>query len=1284
MAATDRRDRPHRRDPVLRVFLSHTSELRDHPTGNSFVDGAERAVIRTGNAVTDMAYFGVRDRRPADHSVRMVETADVYVGIIGLRYGSPVQDRPELSYTELEYETATRLGLPRLVFLLDETAELPVPANLLIDRVYGDRQEAFRARLQESGLTIAPVASPAELELLLHQALVEEMRTGEPLFSVPVPLQRVVRRPDLMAKVMTLLQSRGDGRGTVVPTTAALRGAGGFGKTTLAAMVCQEVRGQFPGGVLWVTLGEQVGGAELAAKVNDLALQLSGQRPTFVGPEQAGHHLGRLLGTERRFLVIDDVWRPEQLAPFLSGGPNCTRLITTRIDSVLPEDAVSVAVDAMTAEEARDLLTDRLGDDVPELAELLRLTGRWPVLLRLVNSAIRRWVRHGASVALAVSRVAADLRLSGPAALDRRRDDALDVLDQSARAKAVSATVEASLNALRVVGAQHVDRYLELAVFHEDVDVPLATLERLWNRTGGLGPRSVERLCLELEDLALVQEYHLEPTPRLRMHEVLLGYLKSRVGEGRLPALHRALIDAHRPGLPVLAGTTRTEWWRMPEDEPYLWRHLARHLGAAGDGPEAAELPALVHDLRWVVAKLERLGPAAVDADLALAGGAVAEALRLRLAQSAHLFEVLEPRAALGATLLARLEGLPDLDAVVQPYAATFPHPRLTPAWPLPDRPHPAALRALRGQGGVEALAVGPGGAWVAAAGDYRTLQLWNLSDGSLRAMRGHPAWMTALAAAPDGTWLASAGHDAIIRIWNTADGSVRARLAGHDGGVLALAVSADGTWLASAGVDGIVRVWATGDGALRAALAGHEGAVRALCAGPDGSWLASAGDDRVVRLWNAAGGPPSAILTGHADTVRALGASPDGAWLASAGDDRRVHLWNAPDGSPRAILTGHEAWVRALCVSPDGTWLASAGDDRVVRLWNAADGSPRTALTGHTGSVRALGVGPDGSWLASAGLDRTVRLWVTAGGAAHPTITRHTGPVRALAVAPDRSWLASGGDDHTVRLWNADGSPRATLSGHTDSVRALAVALEGSWLASAGHDHTIRLWDVATGEARSVLTGHTDTVRALALSPDGTWLASAGNDRAVRLWNVDDASPRSVLTGPAYSVTALVISPDGAWLATAGHDRNVHLWDAAEGTPMATLTGHAYSMVHPARRFSVTALAVSPDGTWLASGGHDHTVRLWNTADGSPRDVLTGHSDTVRGLAVSPDGAWLASVAEDQTVRLWSVATHECMTALRVDGELHACCWLSSAPPRLAVAGEAGVYLLDHLVPGT
>jgi hypothetical protein len=165
---------PPRKPGPWRVFLSHTSELRQYPQAGSYIAKAERAVSAAGHAIVDMADFAAIDQAPASVCIAKVKASDVYIGIYGLRYGSPVRDQPEISYTELEFNTATEMSIPRLVFLLDDDSEdHGLPAKALKDREYGDRQDAFLKRVRDAGLTLQPFRNPDDLKGLVERSLRE-------------------------------------------------------------------------------------------------------------------------------------------------------------------------------------------------------------------------------------------------------------------------------------------------------------------------------------------------------------------------------------------------------------------------------------------------------------------------------------------------------------------------------------------------------------------------------------------------------------------------------------------------------------------------------------------------------------------------------------------------------------------------------------------------------------------------------------------------------------------------------------------------------------------------------------------------------------------------------------------------------------------------------------------------------------------------------------------------------------------------------------------------------
>jgi hypothetical protein len=197
-------------------------------------------VIRAGDAVTDMAYFPAREGKPAQVCREAVAAADVFVLIAGFRYGSPVPDRPQLSYTELEHATAERWGIPRLVFLLGEDTE--GPSAMFGDLEYGARQHAFRGRLAGSGVTAATVSSPAELETAVLHALIAlprpeqrsapaegaSTRAERRVWTIPARVRGFTGRAGLLTGLQAALRS---GEPTVVQ---AVTGMGGIGKTTAA------------------------------------------------------------------------------------------------------------------------------------------------------------------------------------------------------------------------------------------------------------------------------------------------------------------------------------------------------------------------------------------------------------------------------------------------------------------------------------------------------------------------------------------------------------------------------------------------------------------------------------------------------------------------------------------------------------------------------------------------------------------------------------------------------------------------------------------------------------------------------------------------------------------------------------------------------------------------------------------------------------------------------------------------------------------------------------------
>jgi len=182
---------------------------------------------------------------------------------------------------------------------------------------------------------------------------------------------------------------------------------------------------------------------------------------------------------------------------------------------------------------------------------------------------------------------------------------------------------------------------------------------------------------------------------------------------------------------------------------------------------------------------------------------------------------------------------------------------------------------------------------------------------------------------------------------------------------------------------------------------------------------------------------------------------------------------------------------------------------------------------------------------------------------------------------------------------------------------------------------------DVQHGEVQAVairsFRATTSILSQPAFNSDGSLLAISRVDGIVDVRRVVDGQLLRTLRVPG-GVTSVAFNPGGDKLATGGYDHTVRLWQVTTGTPLAILGGHTGT---------IWSVAFSPDGHTLASSGEDATVRLWRASDGAPIRVLRGHGRNVWSIAFSPDGQRLASGSFDDTVKIWSVSTGELLRTL-------------------------------------
>jgi WD40 repeat protein/tRNA A-37 threonylcarbamoyl transferase component Bud32 len=393
-----------------------------------------------------------------------------------------------------------------------------------------------------------------------------------------------------------------------------------------------------------------------------------------------------------------------------------------------------------------------------------------------------------------------------------------------------------------------------------------------------------------------------------------------------------------------------------------------------------------------------------------------------------------------------------------------------------------------------------------------------------------------------------------------------------------------------------------------------------------------------------------------------------DGTTLASALEDGTLGIWDLPSRDLRRTLSCG-AGADALAIE-EGRVAASARDGS-IRCFRLADGEEIFSVRRGDERARSLAFSPDGTTLASGHDDGMIDLRDAWTGERESTLIGHRGPVADLAFSRDGRTLLSSSYDNTWKLWDLPPDRHeVTLGTHRELVRDLAFRPDGRTLACASFDGSVKVYDVETRETLVDIPLLEGTAACVRFSLDGRRLYTGVNDG--RICVLEGGETVAEWTAHPGGVFSVAPHPAGRWLASGGQDKAMVVWDLASKSPVLRETGMVW----------VWSVAFSPDGKLLASTGTDgppavERVRLRET--GSWRVVRDlPHPADVVSVAFSPDGSLLATGARDGGVRVWDVRTGACRSTMSCVPAYVERVVFSPDGARLAVATGRTVQIWD------
>ncbi len=356
-------------------------------------------------------------------------------------------------------------------------------------------------------------------------------------------------------------------------------------------------------------------------------------------------------------------------------------------------------------------------------------------------------------------------------------------------------------------------------------------------------------------------------------------------------------------------------------------------------------------------------------------------------------------------------------------------------------------------------------------------------------------------------------------------------------------------------------------------------------------------------------------VQRGHYESIKSVAFTPDGQYLLTGSRDKTIKLWELSTGRELRAYLGHESTINDLVILPGGKHFMSSSADKTAKMWDLQTGQLLKTFTGHTDYLTSVAVSPGGQYLLTAGFDWEAILWDIQSGQelrrfkARPD--KGIGYGIDAEFSPDGTEVALGSDNRSVFIHNLQtAEERIELKpseGYCGGCGTFVEYMDGKVL-SASNNGDLKLWDPSTGETIQLFYTNPDEFTALDYDGQSKVLVTTTDSLKVydthlgqELW--------SIKVDTQEEITDARFSPDGKLIALANDDKVARIFDAADGTLQQVLSGFL-------NRTDKGGLNYNPALRW------DYYIKRY--------------TDLKNDIKISPDGRYLVKGKLGNIARVW------------------------------------------------